>query len=165
MGRLYIVDAYNLMHQMPSIKKMMDSDLQRSRELLINMLSSFVGKRRIKLTLVFDGVGGIGHPTTPASGMKIIFSRNGEKADPLIKRLVDRLDQPRLCTVVTSDNEIVRYVRQYGCKIISSNIFFGQLHATQADTTNDPGADEKPVIDKNDVNDLLTMFTHATQDE
>lgn len=158
MARRILIDAYNLMHRLPQLRQRMDHDLEGARHALIALTGRYGRQHHREVTLVFDGVGNVGHPTTPVAGVKVLFSRHGEKADPLIKRLVDRLDRPRETTVVTSDQEIVRYVRQYGCPVESAEQFARQLESGR----NGSNREEKPKMSPEALEEWMTLFGQDT---
>jgi len=153
LARQILIDAYNLMHQLPEIRRRMDADLEGARTALIALTGRYGRSQHRVVTLVFDGVGNSGHPTSPEPGVRVLFSRHGEKADPLIKRLVDRLDQPRETTVVTSDQEIVRYVRQYGCAVQGAHAFAAQLTGTVPSRS-----EEKPKMSASELDEWMRLF-------
>jgi uncharacterized protein len=73
--------------------------------------------------VVFDGwKGGSGVQSHfLKGGVRIIYSRLGENADAVIKRIVSSED--RQWIVVTSDREIASYAWANGCIPVSSEVF------------------------------------------
>jgi uncharacterized protein len=118
-----IVDGYNLLHVGRSALALTPSDLQRERDHLIDQLSSF---RRIKpydVTVVFDGWQGgwVTERRERIKGVDVIFSKLGEKADEVIKRLVKEKGAGAI--VITSDREIARYAEKMDVAVVSSDQF------------------------------------------
>jgi predicted RNA-binding protein with PIN domain len=79
---------------------------------------------------VFDGRGAGLPQTRPPGGVEVVFSRAPQNADAKIKNLITLATNPRSWTVVTSDNSIVRYARDYGAKTIPSAEFAARLGPT-----------------------------------
>jgi predicted RNA-binding protein with PIN domain len=104
-----IIDGYNLLHVRRSIFQLNSTDLQRERDRLIDQLSVYRRQRPCQITVVFDGwQGGWASETREVrKGIELIFSRLGEKADEVIKRMVREKGAGSI--VITSDREVSRY--------------------------------------------------------
>jgi predicted RNA-binding protein with PIN domain len=90
---------------------------------LIDQLSSYRLLKGCEITIVFDGwQGGWGiEKRERKKGMELIFSRLGEKADEVIKRLVR--EKGSGATVVTSDRDVSRYAERMTVAVIRSDQF------------------------------------------
>jgi predicted RNA-binding protein with PIN domain len=118
-----IIDGYNLLHVGRLPIALSANDLQRERDRLIDQLSSYRQTKPCEITLVFDGWQG-GWATEKKErnkGIDVIFSRLGEKADEVIKRLVKEKGPGRI--VITSDRDIARYAEKMGAAVIPSDQF------------------------------------------
>ncbi|MDP2972716.1 MAG: NYN domain-containing protein, partial [Deltaproteobacteria bacterium] len=85
-----IIDGYNLLHSGRTLVKLNSIELQWERERLIQRLSLYRQARSSEILDVFDGWQG-GWSTEKKErrkGIELIFSRIGEKADEVIKRLI-----------------------------------------------------------------------------
>lgn len=122
-----IVDGYNLIRQSGEFRRFEQRGLEQGRNHLVTMLSSFAGTRRHHITIVFDGWenGSFSEERTRAGGISIIFSRRGEKADDVIRRLANQ--GGRDITVVTSDRDLAYSVSRSGANVISSRQFEASL--------------------------------------
>jgi predicted RNA-binding protein with PIN domain len=83
----------------------------------------------MEITAVFDGWQG-GWSTEKRErkkGIELVFSKLGEKADEVIKRLVR--ESGAGATVVTSDREISRYAERMAVAVIPSNQFKEKMEA------------------------------------
>jgi predicted RNA-binding protein with PIN domain len=118
-----IIDGYNLLHVDRSFVQINPIQLQQERDRLIDRLSTYGNIKKSEITVVFDGWQG-GWPTEKKErrkGVEIIFSRVGEKADEVIKRLVK--ERGSGLTVITSDREISKYAERMAAAVIPSDQF------------------------------------------
>ncbi len=122
-----VVDGYNLIHAMPELARLVDTDLERARDALVAMLAVYRSKRNVRITVVFDGRGTATQQTRPPGGVEVVFSRAPQNADAKIKNMLALEKNPRSWTVVTSDRSIVIFARDYGAKTIPSAEFAAQL--------------------------------------
>ncbi len=84
-----IIDGYNLLHVDRSLIQLNPVQLQWERDRLIDQLSAYGKLKQWEITVVFDGWQGGWHTEKREMkrGVEIIFSKVGEKADEVIKRL------------------------------------------------------------------------------
>jgi predicted RNA-binding protein with PIN domain len=123
MGIHLIIDGYNLLHVDRTLVSLSPIQLQRERDRLVDQLSAYRSLRQMEITAVFDGWQG-GWSTEKRErkkGIELVFSKLGEKADEVIKRLVR--ESGAGATVVTSDREISRYAERMAVAVIPSDQF------------------------------------------
>jgi predicted RNA-binding protein with PIN domain len=120
---LLIIDGYNLLHSGRTLVKLNSIELQWERERLIQRLSLYRQARPSKILVVFDGwqAGWSTEKREKKNGIEIIFSRIGEKADEVIKRLIR--EKGSGAVVVTSDREISNYAEKLSVPVIPSDQF------------------------------------------
>jgi hypothetical protein len=118
-----LIDGYNLIRQSVELKRFERQNLEAGRKALIDWLADY---RRLKghaITVVFDGWKS-GSPTEErdySSGIHIIYSGRGVKADDVIKRMTAASDEEIL--VVSSDREIISFAERRGKATLSSPEF------------------------------------------
>lgn len=120
---LLLIDGYNLLHSGRTLVGLNSIELQWERDRLIEKLSLYRQARPAEIIVVFDGWQG-GWNTEKKEkqkGIELIFSRIGEKADEVIKRLVR--EKGSGAVVVTSDREILRYAEKFSVPVIPSDPF------------------------------------------
>ena len=118
-----IIDGYNLIRQSPSLEKIDRQDLQRGREVLVDRLAAYKKVKGYPVTVVFDGADAL--PGMEASdretGIRIRFSRHGETADAVIKRMAAREKEKAL--VVSSDHDVADFCISRGASVVGSREF------------------------------------------
>jgi hypothetical protein len=118
-GRRVIVDGYNvtLQHQ-PGL------ELEQQRSWLVAQLGNLVARRRVDVTVVFDGEQpGGGRPAAGARGVLVRFTGAGITADDEIVLDVEATDEP--VTVVTDDRELTGRVSTSGADVIGTRSLLG----------------------------------------
>ena len=118
-----IIDGYNLIRQSNSFSDLDRQDIQLGREALLDTLAAYRRIKRHKITVVFDGTNAppFSQNENRVKGIKVKFSRSGELADSLIKRMAGREREKAL--VVSSDLDIVNFAAAKGAATIRSSDF------------------------------------------
>jgi len=122
-----VVDGYNLIHAMPELARLVACDLERARAGLVSKLAVYRSGRNVRVTVVFDGRGMPAQQNRPPGGVEVVFSRAPRTADDKIKNMLALEKSPKSWTVVTSDNSIVLYARDYGAKTLPAAEFAAKL--------------------------------------
>jgi uncharacterized protein len=118
-----IVDGYNIIRQSDTLRRHEKLSLEAGRNALINRISLYKKRRGHRVTIVFDGWEG-GEATEERdrqSGIDIIYSRRGEKADDVIKKMFEKKREETV--IVTSDRDIADFARRRGGTAIPSPEF------------------------------------------
>ena len=115
-----IIDGYNLIRQSNSFSDLDRQDIQLGREALLETLAAYRKIKHHKLTVVFDGTNAppLSQHEIRIKGIKVKFSRKGELADSVIKRMVNREREKAL--VVSSDLDIANFATAKGSATIGS---------------------------------------------
>ncbi len=153
-SRLIIIDGYNLIHRSPALKPGPDRTLQQARDKLLNLLAWALGGGETRFLVVFDGAEGGGRDS-PSGRVEVRFSRPPDKADDLIRRLVeDRVERDDRVTVVTSDVEVARHARAMGADISISDLFLASVLGPTRQ-----GQEEKPTtLSRKEVEEWAELF-------
>ena len=118
-----IIDGYNMIRQSDVLRSHERLSLEKGRNALIHRIALYKKLKGHQVTIVFDGWDG-GMPTEERDrqeGVNIIYSRQGEKADDVIKRMAEKRAEE--IVVVTSDRDIAVFVHHRGGTAISSPEF------------------------------------------
>ncbi|RJQ40538.1 MAG: hypothetical protein C4550_03350 [Nitrospiraceae bacterium] len=111
-----IIDGYNLIG-------IQHKDLEGQRQRLVEKLAEYKKIKGHEITVVFDGwksgSGDESHSVT--GGIKVIYSKLGEKADAVIKRIIS--SEKKQWIVITSDRDIADHAWANGSVVVSSGEF------------------------------------------
>ena len=115
-----IVDGYNVIRQSSVMGPLDRQNLQLGREALVDKLAAYKRLKGHKITVVFDGTGEavLFENRDREKGILIKFSRYGETADAVIKRMAVREKQRAL--VVSSDREVADFSESQGAAAIGA---------------------------------------------
>src|SRR4030043_1541084 len=126
-----IIDGYNLLHVTRSLTQLSSIELQWERDRLIHQLSDYRQLKSYEITVVFDGwQGGWGtEKKERKKGIELIFSKLGEKADEVIKRLVREKGSGAI--VITSDREVSKFAEKMDVAVIASDQFREKIEQSE----------------------------------
>jgi len=152
--RLIVIDGYNLIMRSPDLRPGPGRTMEEAREKLVNLLSWAIGGGEARFVVVFDGAG---HPggDEQRGRVEVRFSRPPQKADDVIRRLVeDQVDRVDRLTVVTADLEVARHARAQGADIALSDLFLASaLGPRSADEPEKPAT-----LSKKDLEEWAEIF-------
>jgi hypothetical protein len=115
--------------------------MEKARDELLSQLAEYRKNRAHDITVVFDGYksGMATQQVSCRDEIKIIYTRLGEKADDVIKKIVSR--ERREWVVVTADREIVDHAWSAGSVPVLPDKFMDIIaRACRSDS------DEEPVV-------------------
>ena len=118
-----VVDGYNVTKSgYPSLP------LEKQRLRLLGGLAVLAAQSGAEMTCVFDGAELDGPvPLAAPRGVRVLFSRPGQTADDLIRRLVRAEPPGRPVVVVSSDREVADGVARAGARPVSSALLLNRL--------------------------------------
>jgi predicted RNA-binding protein with PIN domain len=153
--RKYLVDGYNLLHQLPELRRQIEYNLEAAREGLLIRLSAFSISKSVEVSVVFDGIEE-SHPQPRRwRGLVVHFSKPPQKADPVIKKMISDRKKNEDLVVVTSDREIDMYARLCGVRVESSQTFAAAMMrnpSTELEKKND-----HPISDR-ELDEWMRLF-------
>lgn len=122
-----VIDGYNLIRQSKRLSLLEHTSLQDGREALVEGLAHYRKVKPCPITVVFDAADAhnLGEVRSRQKGINIVFSRPGESADRVIKRLVTQ--EGERAVVVTSDREVADFASEYGAATIGSLEFENRM--------------------------------------
>lgn len=101
-----LVDGYNVLHALPELKKLSETDINAARDKLIDILINYQGFRSEKVILVFDAykVRGGRESVEDYSGLSVVYTKEAETADKYIERAThEKVKQNAIVRVASSD--------------------------------------------------------------
>ena len=124
-----IVDGYNLLHADPKLKRTLRADLRGARRSLMRRLRHYLESKNVRLTVVFDGRGGVTDVDVEIPGrLQVLYSAAGQSADELIIHILQEAANPREYLVVTSDMaDIGRAASSMGVQVLPSTDFLSRM--------------------------------------
>ena len=112
---------------------MYHKELETERNKLVDLLIEYRKRKGHYIVAVFDGwkAGGATESSSVRGGVRIIYSRLGEKADSVIKRILST--ERREWIVVSSDREIASHAWSLGSTPLPSEEFLPFLRSKARD--------------------------------
>ena len=153
---LYLIDGYNVIYKIPEIKILMETDLQSARERFVMLLTNYFSNKRTEVIVVFDGLSDIADfnvHTNPK--VKVLFSRQNQKADILIKSITDERSNKSLITIISSDHEVYQYGKVSRCNVMKSEEF---IKKTRAKSFNYENSIKTHILSKDEIEIWKQIF-------
>ncbi|MCX7679260.1 MAG: NYN domain-containing protein [Spirochaetes bacterium] len=151
----YLIDGFNLLYKFPDCEALMvQNKLDDARIRLLTILKEYVKITGKKVRVVFDGKK---HPLLEIKnetfGFIDVFYSLDYSADFLIKEFIKKDINPRMTTVVTSDNGIIDFVKKFGVRITKSEDFAEKIIKTIDEHYEQKiqEKDEDPIINPEEV--------------
>jgi len=118
-------------------------DLETERNKLVDLLIEYRKRKGYHIVVVFDGwkAGGGTESLLVRGGVKIIYSRLGEKADAVIQRILST--ERREWIVVSSDREIASHAWSLGSTPLASEEFIPFLRSRAQDDREEDWAERE----------------------
>jgi hypothetical protein len=133
-----IVDGYNLIRNSAALNVLDHQDIQLGREALVDVLAAYKKVKHHKITVVFDGADApvFYQSQDRIKGITVRFSRAGQTADDVIKRMAAHDREKAL--IVSSDREIVTAATACRAATISTLEFGEKLFMAATDGSSGP---------------------------
>jgi len=161
--RLIVVDGYNLILRSPRLRPGPNRTLRDSRGMLVNLLAWMMGANDARFIVVFDGAED-GGPDETVNRVEIMWSRPPDKADDVIRRLVEKkVGGDEEITVVTADIEVARHARGEGADVSLADLFLasalGDLGLEGDDAAAAEAADKPVSLSKKELEEWAELFS------
>ena len=139
-----IIDGYNLIRQSNRLSVLDRQDIMLGREALVDMLAAYRKIKPHRITVVFDGRDSpvFSPRRNRQKGISMRFSRRGESADDVIKRMAHKEREKAL--VVSSDREVADFSAARGAATIGAQEFETTIEmAAHSDSPAGEGEDSR----------------------
>lgn len=122
-----IIDGYNLIRQSPTLSQIDRGELEAGRRELLKRLMDYRRRKGHQIQVVFDAGAGVGLAAREErlQGISVLFTKRGETADEVIKRLAGGGGEG--VVVITSDRELAASVERRGSTTIRAEEFERRL--------------------------------------
>jgi len=120
-----LIDGFNLIYKFPELESFMYIDkLDEARSGLLNILRSYQRIKKGNIRVVFDGKKEPSREIRSESfGSIDVYYSLDYSADYIIKQFVKKDQNPKMVTVVSSDKDIIAFIKRFGAKSITSERF------------------------------------------
>lgn len=155
MNRLhYIIDGYNVVHAIPSLKKTLAHNAESARELLIHSAGRFSLTKKIRCTIVFDGSAPNNFRKQSTSAPIHVVYSAPLTADAKIKQMIEHSKNRNQLVIITSDREILDFAKVCSCQTHTAKHFSNLLQGS------DDSASEKtdPPLTQSQIDEWLKIF-------
>lgn len=126
---MVIIDGYNLIYSDDELKKTSEYSLEKARDDLMNILSSYVAFTKTELVLVFDAYlvkDGNGSEFMH-DGYKVVFTKEDQTADTYIEKLMHELGPDYSIRMVTDDRLLQFSAVHSGISRVTAKEFLEEL--------------------------------------
>ncbi len=122
MRRKFVIDGYNLLHQIAEIAESREEDLESRRERLLRKLVGLTARQSFELLVVFDG-SSLKKGKNHYAGLEVVFA--SPTADHFIRQIIAQNQRNRELVIVTSDRkDIGEYAQVSGVEWMTSQRFW-----------------------------------------
>jgi predicted RNA-binding protein with PIN domain len=118
-----ILDGYNVIRQSDTLRAWERHSLEEARNALLRSLAAYRRVKGHRITVVFDGWAGDSplEERDRFGQVEVVYSRRGETADEVIKRMVRQSGEETV--VVTSDRDVAAFADRHGASSVPSPEF------------------------------------------
>ncbi|MBR5756451.1 MAG: NYN domain-containing protein, partial [Firmicutes bacterium] len=130
-----IVDGYNIIYAIDSLKALAKDNVEAARARLLDMLINYRAYRGNEVCLVFDGYmkpGSLGSKSDER-GVRLVYTKEGQSADNYIETLIHEIGKNYSVRVATSDGLIQLAALRSGVIRMSARELEHELNATLAE--------------------------------
>ncbi len=150
----YIIDGYNVIHAIPSLKKTLAHDGGTARELLIHSVAQLTHTKKFRSTIVFDGTAPDSIAKQSAHAPVHVLFSFPQSADAKIKQMIEQSKNRSQLVIISSDREIMNFAKVCSCQTHSSKHFANLL--LQGNDTVTEKSDEP--LNKSQIDEWLKIF-------
>lgn len=154
----YLIDGHNLIGQLPDLDLTDPNDEAK----LVERLKSFMGHKRARCTVIFDGglPGGRSRDLSTYS-VRVVFAHGGTNADAIILERIRTTRDSGALIIVSADHAIVDEARRRRMRVIAPRAFADEMNAPPVPDDNDPN----PHVSPKEVQEWLALFGEDPDEE
>ena len=124
-----IIDGYNFLFAIDSLRKAAESDISRARDLLIRLMCDYSAFRKCKVIITFDAYkrqGGEGS-VEEIGPVTVVYTKEKQTADAYIERVTYEIAEEHTVRVVTGDYQEQLIILGSGGLRVSAREFYAEI--------------------------------------
>jgi hypothetical protein len=157
-----LIDGFNLIYKFPDLEEQMYiSRLFEARQGLLEKLKEYQKIKKGIIRVVFDGKKEPSKELKSETVGKIdVYYSLDYSADFLIKQFIKKDPNPGMTTVVTSDKDIIFYVKRFRAKTMTSEEFAAHYIRTLEEhyASPEPEKENNPELSEDDISFWKKIF-------
>lgn len=150
----YIIDGHNLIGRLPDIS--LDDPDDEAK--LVQKLSGWVARTRCKCVVIFDSGLPAGKSRMSNRGVQVVFSNHRTTADTLLMERIRKEPNPKMTTIVSSDNEVLSMARRRKMNTLKSQEFADLLKIRAAPGKPGPDVAADLKLTEDEVEEWMQIF-------
>lgn len=130
--RYLLIDAYNVIYAMSDLRKLMQGNIDSARDKLAKFAREIHDAEAVRVALILDSKSDKLQVEYPyeSKRFEFIYAPSALTADGVIERIVRRVKQPELVSVVSNDNMVREATRSSGAMALRPEEFFDWSRAS-----------------------------------
>lgn len=130
--RYLLIDAYNVIYAMSDLRKLMQGNIDSARDKLAKFAREIHDAEAVRVALILDSKSDKLQVEYPyeSKRFEFIYAPSALTADGVIERIVRRVKQPELVSVVSNDNMVREATRSCGAMALRPEEFFDWSRAS-----------------------------------
>lgn len=134
-----LVDGYNIVHEWPGLRELVESNLDQARSLFIDQLSEFSALIDSQIVVVFDAyqVKGGKRSITKRGGVYVVFTQEAETADQYIEAVARNKCPHDHVTIASSDGPVQLIGFKEGASILPARKLIESVISAKEKTVKD----------------------------
>ncbi|MEC8329678.1 MAG: NYN domain-containing protein [Verrucomicrobiota bacterium] len=130
--RYLLIDAYNVIYATSDLRKLMQGNIDSARDKLAKFAREIHDAEAVRVALILDSKSDKLQVEYPyeSKRFEFIYAPNSLTADGVIERIVCRVKQPELVSVVSNDNMVRDATRSSGAMALRPEEFFDWSRAS-----------------------------------
>ena len=130
--RYLLIDAYNVIYATSDLRKLMQGNIDSARDKLAKFAREIHDAEAVRVALILDSKSDKLQVEYPyeSKRFEFIYAPSALTADGVIERIVRRVKQPELVSVVSNDNMVREATRSSGALALRAEEFFDWSRAS-----------------------------------
>jgi predicted RNA-binding protein with PIN domain len=153
----YLIDGHNLIGKLHDIA--LDDPDDEAK--LVQKLAGFAAHHSTRCTVVFDKGNPGGRSRMSLSSVEVVFASAHSNADKVMIERIGRAENPRMMTVVSSDNDVLAAALRRRMQTLKSAAFAQMLEAPPPKPKLGPDLAPDVRLSEREVEEWMALFAEA----